>query len=44
MNTEIFKQMSNADINTIIDGSQPFVKLMTYYGCALREDKASGLK
>ena len=37
MNTEIFKQMSNADINTIIDGSQPFVKLMTYYGCALRE-------
>ena len=37
MNTEIFKQMSNVDINTIIDGSQPFVKLMTYYGCALRE-------
>ena len=37
MNTEIFKQMSNADINTIIDGSQPFVKLMTYYGRALRE-------
>lgn len=37
MNTGIIENISNADFNTLFDNSQPFFKLMTYYGCALRE-------
>lgn len=37
MNTEVLKNMSTSDIITLLDGSRPFLSLMTYYGCALRE-------
>lgn len=37
MNTEVLKNMSTSDIISLLDGSRPFLSLMTYYGCALRE-------
>ncbi len=37
MNTEILKNMSTSDIISLLDGSRPFLTLMTCYGCALRE-------
>lgn len=37
MNANIIENLSNSDIETFFDEAQPFLGLMTYYGCALRE-------
>lgn len=37
MNTNIIENISNSDFEALFDNGQPFFKLMTYYGCALRE-------
>ncbi len=37
MNTNLIENISNSDFETLFDHSQPFFRIMTYYGCALRE-------
>ncbi len=37
MNTSLIDNISNADLEAVFDSNQPFFRLMTYYGCALRE-------
>lgn len=37
MNVNLLENINNSDFETLFDHSQPFFRLMTYYGCALRE-------